>query len=225
MWLAVRRRESVPRFSSPSFSRGRASNRFFAFSPQEDIALFRGKFLVVLTFLACSSFASAQLPKYNAFAGYSFQLNDLNSNDHYFQLQGGEGTFEARFFPFLHSPYLSLVGDASAHFGAADQIIPQNGIQHVHVREYVFLGGPRVSFTTKNYRPFAHALVGAARDSLTASGYSDTELNFAAAFGGGLDRRIFRAFWWRFQGDLLLTRFFSSTQHNGRFSTGVVFTF
>ena len=187
--------------------------------------MLRRKFLVVLAFLACSSFASAQLPKYNAFVGYAFQLNDLNSNNHYFQLQGGEGTFEARYFPFLHSPYLSLVGDASAHFGAADQILPQNGIEHVHVREYVFLGGPRVSFTTGNYRPFVHALIGAARNSLTASGYSDTEFSFAAAFGGGLDRRIHGRFQWRFQGDYLLTRFFSSTQHSGRFSTGVVFTF
>ena len=176
--------------------------------------------IVVLSILVISSFAIAQQPRYNAFVGYAFQLADVNGNGRYDQLHGGEGTFEAHFFPLV-----SLVVDASAHFGPADLVIPQNGIIHVHEREYVFLVGPRVSFAMGRYRPFAHALFGAARVNFSASGFSDDEMNFAAALGGGLDYRIRGPFQWRFQGDYLLSRFFSSTQHNGRFSTGLVFTF
>ena len=176
--------------------------------------------IVVLSIFVISSFAIAQQPRYNAFVGYSFQLADVNGNGRYDHLHGGEGSFEMHFLPLV-----SLVVDASGHFGPADLVIPQNGIIHVHEREYVFLVGPRVSFQTGRYRPFAHALFGVARVHFSASGFSDDEMNFSTALGGGLDYRIRGPFQWRAQADYLLSRFFSSTQHNGRFSTGLVFTF
>src|SRR5215469_1092255 len=135
--------------------------------------------IVVLSILVISSFVLAQQPRYNDFVGYSFQLADVNSNGRYDQLHGGEGSFEMHFLPLV-----SLVVDASGHFGPADLVIPQNGIIHVHEREYVFLVGPRVSFQMGRLRPFAHALFGAARVNFSASGFSGDEMNFATALGG-----------------------------------------
>jgi hypothetical protein len=83
-----------------------------------------------------------------------------------------------------------------------------------------FLAGPQVSYPGR-ISPFAHVLVGGAR---FAGG--DTVTNFSTAIGGGLDWKIGRHFSWRIvQGDYLMTRFFSATQHNARASTGIGFRF
>jgi len=43
--------------------------------------------------------------------------------------------------------------------------------------------------------------------------------------GGGLDYKIIKGLAWRGQLDFLQTRFYSRTQNNFRFSTGVVLRF
>ena len=48
---------------------------------------------------------------------------------------------------------------------------------------------------------------------------------FADGIGGGLNYRIIKPIAWRFQLDYLQTRFFSATQSNVRFSTGIVVRF
>jgi hypothetical protein len=52
---------------------------------------------------------------------------------------------------------------------------------------------------------------------------SDT--SFATAIGGGLDYRIFRLLAWRFEGDFIRSSLFHTTQHNARFTTGLVLRF
>jgi len=74
-------------------------------------------------------------------------------------------------------------------------------------------------------RPFAHALFGGAHVKLNWTGFSSTDTTFAIALGGGFDYRLAGPIQWRFQGDYLQTRFFSGTQNNARFSTGIVLAF
>jgi hypothetical protein len=84
------------------------------------------------------------------------------------------------------------------------------------------LFGPRVSVSVGPVRPFAEAMFGAAHINTNGFG-SDT--SFATAIGGGLDYRIFHLLAWRFEGDFIRTSLFNTTQHNARFTTGVVLRF
>jgi hypothetical protein len=86
-----------------------------------------------------------------------------------------------------------------------------------------YLFGPRVSVSVGKLTPFAHALFGAGHESLNAVSASDT--SFATALGGGADYKQIPAVGWRFQGDFVQTRFFSNTQNDFRFSTGIVLHF
>jgi len=74
------------------------------------------RLLGLLVLFACSSLATAQLPKANLFLGYSYQNADLNGNgSDRSNLNGWEGTLEGKFLPFI-----GLVLDFSGHYGAAD---------------------------------------------------------------------------------------------------------
>jgi hypothetical protein len=109
---------------------------------------------------------------------------------------------------------------------------------------YNFLGGVQIKDNAKEgsrFRPFGHALVGQAliNTNLKSSDFSSgfctspaggcagldaTKMDLSAAFGGGLDikandRLSIRAF----QADYNPTRLNNSTQHNFRFSVGIVF--
>jgi hypothetical protein len=66
-------------------------------------------------------------------------------------------------------------------------------------------------------------MIGAAHVNVNDGGGSDT--SFATALGGGIDYKILRPLAWRFQGDYIQTRFFSTTQNNLRLSTGIVLRF
>src|ERR1700691_148522 len=55
--------------------------------------------------------------------------------------------------------------------------------------------------------------------------FSNSNTSFAYAVGGGIDYHLIPLISWCVEGDLLQTRFFSSTQNNGRISTGVVIHF
>jgi opacity protein-like surface antigen len=174
--------------------------------------------LAVLALFACSSLAFAQVPKGNVFFGYSYASADLNNNDRS-NLNGWEASLEGKFLPFI-----GVVADFSGHYGTND-FPSSTTIFRVDAREYNFLFGPRVSVSVGKIRPFAHALLGAGNVHVSGQGYSASDTAFSTALGGGLDFHFFPALAWRFQGDYLQTGFFGNTQHNGRFSTGIVLSF
>lgn len=149
--------------------------------------------------------------------------------------------------------YFGIKGDFSAHFKNIELntgTIAPNGAtitnQSIGVRTslYNFLGGVQIKDNRKEgsrFRPFGHALVGqalintnikstdfgsgfCASPGISCTGLDATKMDLAAVFGGGLDikatnRLSIRAF----QADYNLTRLNNSTQHNFRFSAGVVF--
>jgi len=82
-------------------------------------------------------------------------------------------------------------------------------------------------------RPFAHALFGGARFSVTTTvtgdiseEFSESQTKFAMVLGGGLDIDVSNRFAVRvIQADYLRTFFIERTQDTFRFSAGVVFKF
>jgi opacity protein-like surface antigen len=177
----------------------------------------RKAFAAVAIVLLFSLVGSAQLlPKGNVFVGYSYTRADFGGGDKG-NLNGWDGSLEGKIFPFV-----GIVADLNGNYGGRD--IPTVPI-HVDLKEYNFLFGPRVSVSVGKVRPFAHVLIGAAHESLSASGFSDSDTSFATALGGGVDYKLMRMVGWRFQGDYLQTRFFSNTQNNFRFTTGLVVNF
>lgn len=172
---------------------------------------------------ASSAFAQIPIvPSGNIFIGYSYNRATLNI-DNGTNLNGWNGSLEGKIFPFV-----GLVADLSGYYGngnvPAGCPVVGGGpcLLNTHTSEHNVLFGPRVSFSAGRFRPFAHVLVGVSR--INADGFgSDT--SFGSAYGGGLDYKLGGPLHWRFQGDYLQTRFFSQTQNDFRFSTGVVFHF
>ena len=140
------------------------------------------------------------------------------------------------------SRYVGLKGDFSGHFKKKN--IPLGGASaslDIDSSVFNFLGGVQIKDNAKegSFKPFAHALVGAARvrnkvdfsnnfcvaifPSPCPADFTAAETGFAAALGGGLDIRAndrisIRAF----QFDYNPTRVFDSTQHNFRIGVGIV---
>jgi hypothetical protein len=184
--------------------------------------------LTVLTLLIFVGVTSAQIPTSgNVFFGYSYLNTDLSSINRA-STNGWEASVEGKVIPFL-----GFVADFDSHYGS--QNFPQCPVVPVgigpgacasfnaSVTEHNYLFGPRVSVSVGKFRPFAEALFGASHVNVNNGVGSDT--SFATAIGGGLDYKIIRPVAWRFQGDYVQTRFFSTTQNNVRISTGIVLRF
>ena len=150
--------------------------------------------------------AQSDSDKVELFGGYSYMwFNNARSFTRADQFGGPEFSAQYKFTNWI---------GAVADFGV--------GVGNLGIPPTVstFLFGPQISLPAR-ISPFAHVLAGAAYFS---GGATDTV--FSTAVGGGLDWKIGQHFSWRIvQGDYLMTRFFSTTQHNARAMTGIVFRF
>jgi opacity protein-like surface antigen len=179
----------------------------------------------VSVILLFSTMAAAQIPTSgNVFLGYSYnRTGSFPGTSDSANLNGWEGSLEGKIFPFV-----GIVADISGHYGSVmPPVSCAGGIAgctpaSVDGKIHSFLFGPRVSVSVGRFTPFAHGLVGVSHIS---DSFSDSDTSFAYAVGGGIDYKLIPALAWRFQGDRLQTRFFSSTQNDFRFSTGIVLRF
>jgi hypothetical protein len=90
---------------------------------------------------------------------------------------------------------------------------------NAHLQTYMF--GPQVALP-RRISPFAHALVGVARET-TSAGNTNA---FSSAYGGGLDLKLYHFVSLRaIQTDYTVMQFRGSTQNEFRTSTGVVLRF
>lgn len=138
----------------------------------------------------------------DVFGGYSYERLDSSPARN---LNGVEIAGQYKF-----TNWIGVAGDFDAHFASA----PDTRTLH-------FLVGPQISLPAR-ISPFAHILGGVGH--LRFSSLTDTSV--AAAIGGGIDMRLAPVFSWRnIQADDVITRFFGTTQHNARVSTGIVFRF
>jgi hypothetical protein len=194
--------------------------------------------------------AAAQRKRFAAFGGYSSRADIVFTPVSSFpisipnieRMNGWNGSFEAKLIPII-----GVVADVSGHYGSYGAnvgceailiCVPVNGT--VNSSLYSVMFGPQASVSLWRFTPFVHALFGVAHinhkaDLLAVDGLSNSDTSFADAFGGGFDFRIVSIVSWRFQADLLQTRFFNlpppisyivNTPQNGfRGSTGVVLRF
>lgn len=204
-------------------------------------------FLAILI-VACASMAFAQSTDYNKvefYGGFSHNRVDTGIDDSEPELsdvinerEGFNGFNTSITGNF--SRYFGLKGDFSGHFKNKTSPV---GTAQVDVDSSVFnlLGGVQVKDNAKDtrFKPFAHALIGAARvrnkvnfsndfcvavfPSPCPVDFTDTDTGLAGAFGGGLDIRAsdridIRAI----QFDYNPTRVFDATQHNFRIGVGIV---
>jgi len=180
--------------------------------------------VIALSIAFLTTAAAAQIPRGNVFFGYSYLRTDLISGTHN-NLNGWNGSLEGKFLPWI-----GIVADLSGHYGSAEipSACPPSGNPcslSADAKLHSFIFGPRVSVSVGKITPFAHALFGASHITGSVSGFSTSDTSFASAYGGGLDYHLLPLVNWRFQADLLHTRFFSDTQNNVRLSTGIVLHF
>lgn len=204
-------------------------------------------FLAVLI-VACASVSFAQSADYNKvefYGGYSHNRVDTGIGDSDTSLRDVIDEREG-FHGFNTSltgnitRYVGLKFDLAGHF--KEKSFPFLGTARVDVESsvYNFLGGVQLkdNSTETRFKPFAQALVGAARarnqvdftDVVCAAvfpspctDFTETDTGFAGAFGGGLDIRASKRIDIRVvQIDYNPTRVFDGTQHNFRIGAGIV---
>jgi opacity protein-like surface antigen len=184
-------------------------------------------------FLFLATAATAQTDsKGNIAFGYSYARANLSSKSALaptISSSNLNGWFVSAEYKVI--PWLGVVGDFGGNYGT-ERVVPfcevipicpspLNAQAHVQT----FLAGPRASVSIGKVTPFAQALFGGAHTSASGTGFSSSDTSFATALGGGVDLRLAKTLAWRVQGDYLQTRFFTSSQNNFRFSTGLVVRF
>jgi Outer membrane protein beta-barrel domain len=207
----------------------------------------RKALFLALAILTSSSVAVAQsdYKKWEVFAGYSHNRVDTGIGDSDPDLDDIVDEREG-FHGFNTSitgnvtRYLGLKFDFAGHFKQRDIPFPFSSTLNVDSRAFTFLGGVQVkdNSTEATFKPFAHALVGAAhvRNKLTFSGgciaivpspcpnFTASETGLAGVVGGGIDIRASNKIDIRvIQFDYNPTRVFEATQHNFRIGVGIVF--
>jgi opacity protein-like surface antigen len=199
---------------------------------------------------ACASISLAQsTDDYNIFeffGGYSHNRVDTGIDDNDPQLDDiidereGFNGFNAAVTGNINR-YVGLKFDVSGHWKRKTFPISTARLD-LDSSLFNFLGGVQIKDNSKEtrFKPFAHALVGAAHAKVNGdfssdicaavvpspcpSDFEDSDTGFAGAFGGGLDIRAndridIRAF----QFDYNPTRVFGGgTQHNFRIGVGIV---
>ena len=193
------------------------------------------KLLIIIFLIAGSaslSFAqtSADQPKNQFFAGYSFNSADINTLtiDPHRTAQNGINLAYTRKI----TRHIGITGDASVHFHRDTRSIA-GGTFLTQRDQYFLLGGLQITpGNGKRVQPFAHALFGASlfrgfTSDIRTTGnvYTfDDATSFAMALGGGLDVRVSKRIDFRLiQADYAPTFFGSGRQDNFRLSVGIVF--
>ncbi len=194
---------------------------------------------------AASVFAAAQdTNKVEFFGGYSYMNFDTGLDDF------DEDFFDSR--AGMHGFNGSITGNVSRRvgikfdFSTHSKDLFDDGFTRVKGRNNQFMGGVQFKNNETDgptLKPFAHILAGVANQRLSCEGdcfidveggsgdFTETQNNFTAAFGGGLDVKVHRRVDIRvFQFDYNPTWFKgndalgteSFTQHNVRIGVGIV---
>jgi hypothetical protein len=148
------------------------------------------------------------LPNGNVYAGVSYgQLTDVINKQSY---RGFEGTIEL--FPLSRFPKFGFILDGSGYYRRGSTPVTQ----------YVFLGGPRITFSYGKWSPFVQALGGIRHINSDGFVYNPISIDV----GGGTDYKLrFKKLSWRFQADYLYGHYATARQSDYRASTGPVWRF
>ncbi len=161
--------------------------------------------------IVCVSFsfftpARGNAQRFKAFAGISYGIYDPDVRTKHI---GWNASIEGKVHRFV-----GLVADVSSHYGTVTGIFDEKRClvliasaplsdceEKVKVSLYTFTAGPRVSVPLGRFRPYAHALFGAALFHEVTSLGPFTSSDFADEFGGGIDISINPDIAWRVQAE------------------------
>ncbi len=209
-------------------------------------------FAFVVIACICSSAQTDEVKRAEFFAGYSFGSAGVDFGigplgTQVYRDRTGQNGFDASAVVNVRR-YVGIKGDVSGTYkNSRFSFQVPSGVQSNPITTvsfdaktslYNFLGGVQIKDNASKARlaPFVHALVGAARrnNEIQGGGFvciaiipcpgSTMETGLAGAFGGGLDVRLNKRVALRvFQIDYNPIKFKAGTDHNYRFSTGLVF--
>ena len=176
----------------------------------------------LMLLIPMAAMAQGDYPKAELFGGYSY----FRSNPDGFNLNGWNASATANI-----TNWFGVEGDFSGHYGSPRVFGFE--VPFVDVSSHTFMAGPKLTYRAKTVVPFAHFLIGAARASTGAFGFSISDTAMAAVAGGGIDINVNKSLAFRaIQADYLMTRFepgtqllfggFDNRQNNFRISAGLV---
>jgi Outer membrane protein beta-barrel domain len=193
--------------------------------------------IALASFLPIFSSAVRGQTKGDVYVGYSFVSSDptfgsgggdlSSASAGRASLNGWEASASVRLLPWIRA-----VADVGAGYGTVPVVFSSilgSQKQNVNSNLHTYLLGPRAAIPVGRVTPFGQALFGYAHQSIAANAFVENvgehEGAFAFDLGGGLDFRLISRIAWRIQADYLQTKLFSSTQHDPRIGTGIVFRF
>jgi len=173
-----------------------------------------------MLFAAGSAFAQDQ-PRGEVAGNYTYIRINPGGGASSRDCHGGGGSFAGN----LNS-YFGVVGEFA---GCKVTGLPSGLSEHAFT--YVF--GPRLTYRGHGgFEPFAEALFGGARITISVPGASTSQNGFAMALGGGVDYKLTRSVAIRLiQADYLYSRVnfpgsgLPTHQNNARIQAGIVFRF
>jgi len=122
--------------------------------------------------------AQAEYPKAEVFGGYSYFRADPDEMN----LHGWNASVTANL-----TEWFGVEGDFAGHYGSPSIYGFEIPYVDIDVKSHTFMVGPKLTYRSGSIAPFAHFLIGAARASTGAYGYSLSDTALAAAMGGGID--------------------------------------
>jgi opacity protein-like surface antigen len=154
--------------------------------------------------------------------GYQYQQNDIFSP---FNTNGYNINFGMHLFDPVTggNGRLTMGIEGSTTFGFGGRI---NATPSVQVKTLFVGAGPHLAIQNKSrFEPWIHGLLGVEhlRATQTATLGSNSDLGYV--LGGGVDFRLSRNLYWRFQADYLGTHFQHLIQSNRSFGSGLIFYF
>lgn len=173
--------------------------------------------LAGLLVLIAAPVVAQDAPASEAYVGYQYTRFNPGGGNTGINLNGWNAALSVN-----ANSWFGVVGDFSGAYGSPSVV-------GASTRHHTFLFGPRLTYRGERVQPFVHVLLGGAR--LSTSGVVPTEAFWAWDFGGGVDVRVADNVMFRLgQVDYFGTRFRlgslnRSTQHNFRYSAGLVFHF
>jgi len=191
----------------------------------------RACLLAVLCWFGATAFAQGpKRPFLTVFAGYAYA-----NQSYLFNTRSNLNGYEVSAEGFRFYPHLTLIGDASAHYGwnafpiscVTTGVLCNNGVPpNSRVNHYNFMGGPQYRFNDRGrWQPFVRAMGGAGRATMKTTGFFEGSWAWELAGGGGVDYRWRGPFDFRAQADYLRTNFFGDSQNGFRGSIGLVVRF
>lgn len=167
--------------------------------------------VVALTLFFAAAAAAQNTPQAEVFGGYSYLRVNPGGGVSGENVPAGWHASAA----FNVNNWFGIAGDFSGHYKT---------ISGIDFNAHTFTFGPRITARGNDtFQPFAHALFGGTRFGAGFGGFSGSDTSFTSVFGGGVDVKLSDRFAWRAgQFDYVLTTFGSDTQHNFRYSTGIV---